>query len=342
MKRLLTTTMVVFSLVAHAQDATPLTYLNGFDKPLSEVNKKYIQYVSATSHGASVRRSEKKRQDLIAQVDKSRSAVIDLGFYKGDKSLQQSTLDYLKLVNNNLNDDYAKMVNLEEIAEQSYDNMEAYILLKEKVSERMTEASNSMSNNQKEFCRKYNINLLQTENDQSLKMKEMNKVMDYYNDLYLIFFKCNAQETDMMEALNKKNISGMEQLKASMVKYADEGLSRLDTFKAYNGGDASLINACRKALQFFKKEGEKMAAYTDYYMKETAFESVKKGFEGNAAAKKDKAEVDKYNKAVKEMNDASNTYNKANAELNNQRNEAYNNWNEAGRAFLDKNMPYAG
>lgn len=77
----------------------------------------------------------------MTQIDNSRSEVIGLGFYKGDKTLQQSTNDYLKLMTSNLTENYAKMVNLEEIAEQSYDNMEAYLLLKEKVNERMDEAS---------------------------------------------------------------------------------------------------------------------------------------------------------------------------------------------------------
>lgn len=335
--------MLFFSiaLLALAQDQTPVAYLNGFTKSIDAVSKKSMQYTSATSHGASVRRSAKKRQELLAQIDKANTEMIEMGSYKGDKSLQQSSRDYLKLLVSNLNEDYAKMVNLEEIAEQSYDNMEAYILLKEKVSERMTESSKKMSDNEAEFCKKYNINLITAENDESLKVKEMNNVIDYYNVMYLIFFKCNSQETGMMEAVNKKNVTAIEQLKAAMVKYADEGLGKLDTMKAYKG-DASLKNACQKALQFYKKEGEKMSAYTDFYMKETAFEGVKKGFESNPSFKSNKVEIDKYNKAVKEMNDGSNSYNKTNNELNGQRTDMYNTWNEAGRVFMDKNMPYAG
>ena len=341
MKNFFLAAFLGLAITAQAQDDSPVAYLDGFNKPLDAVSKKYIQYMSAASHGASVRKSDKKRQDLLAQVDKSRGDIIGLGYYKGDKSLQQSTIEYLKMVNNNLNEDYAKMVNLEEISEQSYDNMEAYMLLKQKVSERMAETSKKMSDNQKDFCKKYNINLIATEDEQSKKIKEMNKVSDYYDDMYLIFFKCNAQEDDMMEAINKKNVSGIEQLKNAMVKYADEGLSRLDTFKAYNG-DASLMNACRKSLEFYKKEADKVGVYTDYYMKETAFDGVKKGFESNPSAKNNKAEVDKYNKAVAEMNGANNSYNKANQELNQQRTDMYNNWNQSVSQFLDKNMPYAG
>ena len=342
MKKFVAITLIAtLAFTAHAQDDSPVGYLNTINKSLNMVSQKNMQYMSATSHGASVRKSEKKRQDLLNQIDKSREDIVGAGSYKGDKSLQQATNDYLKLMTNNLNENYAKIVNLEEIAEQSYDNMEAYILLKEKVSERMDDANKKLNDNEKEFCKKYNINLIENETEQSQKIKEMSKVIDYYNDFYLIFFKCNAQETDMMEAVNKKNVTSIEQIKGAMVKYANEGLARLDTFKAYKG-DASLINACRKAMQFYKSEGEKVTVYTDYYMKEEAVGQVKKGFESNPSAKSSKAEVEKYNKAVKEMNDANNNYNKSNQELNQQRTDAYNNWNEAGKVFLDKNMPYAG
>ncbi len=333
--------LTVASFSAQAQDDSPVAYLNSFDKPLNDVSKKYIQYISASSHGASVRKSEKKRQDLLSQIDKSRGDVIGLGYYKGDKSLQQATIDYLKLVTNNLNDNYAKIVNLEEIAEQSYDNMEAYMLLKQKVSERMAETSKKMNDSNKEFAKKYNINLIESEDEQGKKIKEMNRISEYNSEMYLIFFKCHAPEEDMMEAVGKKNVSGIEQLKNAMVKYADEGLSRLDTFKAING-DASLIQACRKSMQFFKKEADQMAVYTDFFMKETAFDQAKKNFETNPSAKNSKPEVEKYNKAVNEMNSASNGYNKANQTLNQQRSEMYNNWNQSVSQFLDKNMPYAG
>lgn len=343
MKNFLTSVAILgAAFTVHAQDDSPVGYLNGFDKPLAAVSKKYIQYISATSHGASVRKSEKKRQDLLKQIDDSRGAISELGYYKGDKSLQQSTIEYLKMVTNNLTENYAKMVNLEEIAEQSYDNMEAYLILKQKVSERMEESSKKMSDSQKEFAKKYNINLIQSENEQDRKMKDMSKVSDYYDDIYLIFFKCHAQEDDMMEALNKKNVAGAEQLKNAMVKYADEGLSRLDTMKAFGGSDVSLREACRRSLQFYKKEADKIAVYTDFYMKETAFDQAKKTFESNPSAKKDKAEIDKYNKAVNEMNTASNNYNKANQDLNQQRTDMYNNWNQSVSQFFDKNMPYAG
>ncbi|MEO8415771.1 MAG: hypothetical protein ABI472_19055, partial [Ginsengibacter sp.] len=53
-------------------------------------------------------------------IENSRFKTIDLPIYKGnDNSLRQSSIDYLKFCYNVFNDDYAKILNLEDIEEQS-------------------------------------------------------------------------------------------------------------------------------------------------------------------------------------------------------------------------------
>lgn len=342
MKKLFTTAIAFCSLVfsANAQDDGPLPFFQGINKAMAAVNVKYLSYMSAVSHGSKVRKAEKKRQELLDQIDKSRYAVMELPYYKGDKTLTTATIDYLKLISNDMNENYSKIVNLEDIAEQSYDNMEAYLLLRKKVSEKMEEAGNAIELSQEEYCKKYNIKLSRTEDEMSQKMKKANEVSDYHDKIYLIFFKCNAQETELMAALDKKNITAIEQIKGSLLKYAEEGQAKLDTMKHFPG-DPTLKMSCKKALDFFKKEAGKMTVYTDYIIKEESFEQLKKKFEGSAKSQNDQAEIDKYNKGVNELNAALKMYNQNNENLNSERDVTYNNWNEANKVFLDNNMPYA-
>ena len=63
--------------------------------------------------------------------------------FEGDKSLRDSTVSYLSLCYNVLNEDYSKILDLEEIAEQSFDLMEAYLLAQQKAGEKLDEASGS-------------------------------------------------------------------------------------------------------------------------------------------------------------------------------------------------------
>lgn len=68
-----------------------------------------------------------------------------------------------------LKEDFDKILDMEDIAEQSYDFMEVYVLAKELAN---------------------NITLVEGEMDKkSQKINKASNVLEYYNDVYLIFFK---------------------------------------------------------------------------------------------------------------------------------------------------------
>src|SRR6476469_4906567 len=97
--------------------------------------------------------------------------------WKGDKSYRDTTVVYLKIVNSSFNEDYGKSVNMEEIAEQSYDAMEAYMLAQQKANEKLNEASARQHKMEKQFAAKYNVNLIDNESATETKMKIATQVM---------------------------------------------------------------------------------------------------------------------------------------------------------------------
>lgn len=339
-----TTAILTFLMMANlcnAQDDSPVTSLNQINTAVAKISQKYLAYMSSVAHNNNkAKKAEKKRDELLEQIIDSRADVMGVPGYKGDKSLKEATLEYLKITSDVMNEKYEKVVNMEDIAEQSYDNMEAYLLMQKAINDKVDEANEFRRVKTEEYCKKYNIKLVDTKDEMSEKLKTLNEVNEYENKVYLIFFKCSAQEAQLMEALDKKNITSIEQIKSAMAKYADEGLAKLDTLKSYKG-DVLLKNSCRSSLEFFKKEAEKFSVLTDYFMKEEAFEKIKKNFETNPSAKNDKAEVEKYNKAVNEINAASKQYNQTNQSLNETRKRVYDNWNNAVTTYLDRNVPYA-
>lgn len=322
-----------------AQD-DPVMVLEKINAAVGSFNAKYLAYQSALAHGSKMRKCEKKRQEMLTSLDNARYAIAEVPYYKGDKSLHESTTAYLKLVSNVLNDNYSKIVSLEDIAEQSYDAMEAYIMLRKKVDKKMEEASQQNHQKVVEYCAKQNIKLTETTDENSSKMHQVAAVMDYYNKIYLSFFKCSVQESNMMGAMNEKNVTAMEQARSAMAKYAAESMDTLSAVGNFKG-DATLKTACKKALDFFTKEATSAGSLSDYLLKEQDFTQLKKNFEHNAKAQSDKAEIDKYNAAIGELNKALDTFNKTNEALNKSRDEVYKNWNEGLKTFMDSQMPYA-
>lgn len=312
-------------------------YMSYISKANEELTATYLSYLSAVAHNRA-RKVEKRRLDVVNAIVQTRFNVQGMPPWKGDRSLRDTTVTYLKILNSVFNEDYAKIVNMEEIAEQSYDAMEAYMLAQEKAGEKLQEAAQRQNDMQKKFADKYKVTLINTEDAIDQKSKLADALMKHYDAVYLIFFKPYKQEAYLMDAINKKNIIAIEENKNSLQRFADEGIQKLKTLKGYND-DPSLIVACRQALEFYKKEAQQTQVMTDFFMKEESFAKLKKAFESKPAAQRTQADIDAYNKGVNETNAAVNNFNNVNKQLNKDRENALNNWNDTVKKYLDNYMP---
>ncbi|HTM93568.1 MAG TPA: hypothetical protein VL095_14205 [Flavisolibacter sp.] len=312
-------------------------YLSYINKSKEELTATYLSYMSAVAHNRA-RKVEKRRMDLLNTITETRFKIQGMPAWKGDKTFRDSSVAYIKLLNNVFNEDYAKIVNMEEIAEQSYDLMEAYMLAQEKVQEKLQDAAERQNELQKKFAATNNINLIAVENELDRKGKEVSALMKHYDEVYLVFFKPYKQEMYLIDAVNRKNVVAIEENKNSLKKFAEEGLKKLPSLKGYNN-DPSIIVACREALQFYKNEADQTQVITDFVLKEENFNKAKKAFDSKPAARRTKTEVDDYNKAVNDFNEAVNNYNKVNKQINKDREKVLDNWNRLVKKYLDDYMP---
>jgi hypothetical protein len=330
---------ILSTIVTRSQDMdNPGQYMSAISKAHTEMNQRYMEYVSAAAHGRRARKVEKLRKAVLDNIDKAQDYTLNLSYYKGDNSLRQSSIDYIKMCYNIFNDDYAKIVNLEEIAEQSFDGMEAYLLLQEKTNQKLNEAYEKMRAATKAFAAKYNVNLVESTSELNEKMGVANELTHYHNQIFLVFFKSNWQETNLTKAVNDKKLNDAEQSRNALIKYAKEGIAVLDTTKGFEG-DKALVSACKEVLKFYLNEAQNDAPkVTEYFVKQENFEKIKKGMEGKSSPTKE--EVDSYNKAVNDINLAVNSFNQLNSSMNTGRQEALKNWESTSKEFMDTHMPH--
>lgn len=302
------------------------------------LTEKYLLYLSGMSHGKSARKVEKRRLEVVKAISDTRYEIMGMPPYKGDRTLKDTTVAYLKILNSVFNEDYGKIVNMEEIAEQSYDLMEAYMLAQEKANEKLQQASVRQGEMQKQFAAKHNINMIESESVSDAKMKVAGNVMKHYNEVYLVFFKAYKQEAYLMDAVNQKNVNSIEQNINSLQNFSEQGLEKLKDLKGYNN-DGSLIIACRNILNFYKDEAKKGSAMTDFFLKEENFTKLKKQFDSKTGTKRTQLDAEQFNKAVNDINSASNNFNAVNNELNKQRSKSLDGWNNAVKKYLDEHVP---
>jgi hypothetical protein len=319
---------------------SPVDHMNFFTSRELELSRKYLDYMTQVAHGNRARKMEKKRQELIDQIRQALNDASRLRPYKGDASLRNAYKVYWDILYKVFNEDYHKIVNMEEIAEQSYDRMEAYLLAQEKAGDVLSDAQEKIEPVYNDFAAKNNVRLVDG-GDSKLerKMRQVSSVNSYYHDIFLIFFKSYKQEAYVMEAVTRKDLNGIEQNRSTLLKYAGEGLERMDTIKAFKG-DGSLATACRKVLEFHKLEAEKqLPGLNDFLLKNDEFEKIKKAFDSKPANKRTQSDVEVFNKSANEVNAALETSNKVLVAMNAGREKAMEQWNNTKQKFMEAHIP---
>ncbi len=336
--------LVIILLLLQPKSAQAQSYENAgeYMDYITQANEKltatYLSYLSAVAHNKSARKQEKRREEVLNAITETRYSIQGMLPWKGDKSYRDTTVAYLKILNSVFNEDYSKIVNMEEIAEQSYDAMEAYMLAQEKAGDKLEDASHRLNETTKAFAKKNDINLVEGETEISKKSKIASEVNKHYNEVYLIFFKPFKQEAYLMDALEKGNLIAIEQNNNALEKMANDGQEKLKTIKVYNK-DASIKQACNQALAFYESEAKRSKKMTDYFLKKESFESLKKNFDAKRQNNLTQKDVNEYNNAVNDMNAALNDYNNLNQQLNKERTSILNNWNKNVSRFFDQYMP---
>jgi hypothetical protein len=315
------------------------SYMSFMNEQNRKIMEDFLSYTSAVAHGKSARKVESRRQDQLKTTKEAIKKIAAMPPYKGDKQLRDSCVSFMNITYHILNDDYAKIVNMEEISEQSYDAMEAYLLAQDMANEKLHQAHERLNVVEKSFAAKNNITLVESSDELTKKLNQASKVNMYHRTIYLVFFKSFKQEIYMLDAMSKKNVNGIEQNKNSLQNFSEEGIAKLIATPAFNG-DNTMIIACRQLLEFYKSEcKDKVPGLTSFYLKEENYQKVKKAFDAKSQSERTQADVDQYNKAVNEFNKAVNETNNTNNLLNTNRSKLIENYNKASQNFLDKHTP---
>jgi hypothetical protein len=338
-KRIVYSLLLIFSINSYGQKIDNAgDYLSFIGKEFKQITTEMWDYTSAAAHGKSARTVENKRKEIVTQLTKSIAKISHLQDFKGDASYRDSVVSYLKLNKLVLNEDYAKIVDMEEIAEQSYDAMEAYMLAKEKADDKMSAASLMIDEQERKFAASNGITLLENDDKISKKLAEASKVYKYYNVIYLIFFKSYKQELYVLDAQNKGDFNAMEQNKNALAKTSAEGKTKLAEVKPYKG-DGTVKAACLEMLTFYEKETTKFTDISNYFLQKEKFEKIKTSFDAKKPAQRTKPDVDQFNAAVNDFNAATNKFNATNQDLNQNRNRLISKWNDSSEKMIDKFVP---
>jgi hypothetical protein len=337
MKKFLLFVFFASTTIIAQEFKTPLEYLDYVGKEQQAIAKSTWKYTSAVAHSSSARKIDATRKQLVKSIQVATKKIEALKGYKGDVEYRDKVLKYLYFAEKNLNEEYSNIIDMQEVASQSYDLMEAYILTRDLVNKKLDFESEKVNVAQKEFAEKYNIKLVESQSELSKKIKISNQVFDYHTTLYLIFFKVNITDINLTKAIEDKDLIAIDQYAYSLNKFADEGLEKIKNIEKYKN-DTSLLEETKKALLYYKKTvNDEIPKIVSFIMKNEKFETTKKRVESSDEKSKD--DVESYNNMVKEINTEIGNYNKLNSTNFQEKKEIVDSWNTKADLFISKHVP---
>ena len=339
LKPLLTVFILLIAYTTHSQSFKNASeYLDFIATEQESVTKNMWKYTKAIAHSKNDRTINAKRNVLLKTVEKAIAKIENADGYDGEDYKNQ-VLTYMRLNESLLNQDYAKIIDMKEVAEQSYDAMEAYVLARELADQKMEDAYNEYDTNFRLFAAKHNISIVESETDLGNKMKISNQVFNHYNELYLIYFKVSINEMYLIDALSKNDVGAIQQNANALSQTAKEGLEILKTVELYKN-DKSIAEVTKDAFEFFIDEADnQVPQLTEFLILNEDFETIKNTLEKTPERKRTKEQIDTYNKKVKDINKAVDNYNKVNTKLNKDRQNVVNKLNTTNENFLAKHIP---
>ena len=339
MKKYLLIAFLILYNLSNAQDfKNPNDYLTYLGKETDRLTQSLWQYTSAIAHSRNISLLNERRMKLLEDSKLVNQKVNDLkDGYKGDVVYRNQLLEYLFVMDKQINSEYEKINELENGVNKSYEEIEKYTLNRNEENIKIKNLVEELNQYQKVFADKYGIRITENKSDVTNKMKISNDVFNYHSRFYLIFLKINIEESKFIDAIGKYDLDKTNESLKNLKILVNQNLVKLKTLDSYNN-DATLYDKTLNFLEFINKEiNEFGSSAVSYFKIKQNFEAIK----AKNLAKTDKTpeEVNEYNNAVQEKNFNFKSYMRINDYFNSEREQIIKDWNQEGDRFIDKHIP---
>lgn len=336
--------LIVFTFFASkavfSQDFTNAhDYLGYIDQKQQLIAEDMWTYISTSAHSNRDKRIQNKKAQLLQTISTVKSDVSRMPAFDGSTSLRDSMIAYLNFSTKLLNGDLTEMEVLEFDAKKSYAAMIAYLDRVKLVNQKFSDQGDRLKQEYEKFAAINNIQLNSTSSQLAEKMQLANVVNEYYNSVYLIYFKGLIAQNFVTQAINENDTSSLNRWTDSLKTAVDEGNIAIKTISVYDG-DMSLKFTCQKSLNNFKLEADTyLPKIAKYYTAQNNLNIAKANYNSKPQNQVTQDDIDMYNNAVNEYNAAIEIYNEYSQKLSKLQQEIIKQWNDASDKFLDQHIP---
>lgn len=316
-----------------------IDYMDFISRQQVLIVKSSWRYTQAVAHSKNDRTIEKKRTILIRSIDRAIMKISKAEGFEGDTEYKNKVLNNLEINKSLLLNEYSDIIDMQEVADQSYDAMEAYILAQELADKKMAEAQKEYEDNFYAYAKEYDIKISEGQSELGKKMEISNEVFDYHNDLYLIFFKVYFTEGTLLDGISKKDISAIQQNINALKMALKEGTTDIDSKKLYKK-DERIAKATKEVFLIYQDEIDtKIPEIIEYLVLEEDLVKLQNALEKTAENSRTQTQKDQYNNKLEQLDVKRETVNKLIEQLFKERSKKLERLDRANSKFLDKHVP---
>ena len=323
-----------------AQDTSnPGKYLSSITNEINPLEKEVFQYMRVGAKSKSEKRIEKKRQELISEIKRIKQVMAGFTDYQDDSSLIDMANEFLTIYSSVIAEDFENLVDMEAIKDQSYDDLEAYMMADKAANEKLEDASSKLTDATQMFAEAHDITLNMEQSSIGKKVEAAGEVIEYGNSLNLILARLNFEEGYVIEAMNRNDINGMQQHMNSMKSFVEEESAKLNEIGGFKG-DTKLKYAAKKLVDFYDQQVNKeLPKAVSFFLLSDEFQLKTEKIESVKPKKRTNEMINEYNDLVNAYNKQLNVFNNINEKSNKNRDEYWNKWKDAREKFMSKHIP---
>jgi hypothetical protein len=234
-----------------------------------------------------------------------------------------------------MKEDFDKILDMEDIKAQTYDEDEAHQLALDLAFEKLENCRTFLNKADETFFALYGIKVDNTKDKITEKIDQANNAIKYYNPIYRVFFKVNREYSYTQLALAKKDLAELQQHAAALPVLAEDGIEKLKSLNGYMGDD-ELLKTVIEILKFYKSEGlVTIPANIAFFLKVEAFQNAQKKMESIRPESRTKSDIDIYNKSLDSYNTSVKEINQLNTSSNKKHNNYIDKWKKTVDTFFD-------
>ena len=329
--------LIFLPFTVYSQFDNPLEYMEAINDAYKPVLNRQCDFARSLAQGQPSESVEKQRRVLLDEIVESKNDIRSMPRYKGNGILRDSTVSFLDITYNLVNEDYAKIVSMESVAEEGYEQMESFLKAQQEAYNRTSQAASGLKKAEEQFAKQFGVSLVDSDDKFARELEELNRTFKYYNKIYLAFFKAYQQELILFNAIENRSLDDMNTEQRKLQVAAAEGLEKLNRMGSYNG-DKSLRSAAQENLKFYQQEANnEVDKIISYYSDLEKLQNLKADLGKPAlTAEQKRGLTQQYNAQVREVNEMTPRLNELNAALNLERARQLDRWNRVSETFLQK------